>query len=202
MATPCSSKVLGTYRSPVFTKLDMPNWHLQFSISSHSAFLILPFTFISMVAGFEGEMLGRTAGMQDADEIFQGRVAFWPEHAPQALLVYLQFFGDVDHGLCAVQIIAQQGFPRFQITGQESVGRFDDQFAPEIPVRFGARHDRFPEISCQWHRFSLIFNAKLKMMNAKLFKGRMRNAKLSGTVVFCVLDYSHENSGQLLGFTA
>jgi hypothetical protein len=60
----------------------------------------------STVTDLKRKALRRTAHLQKAEEILEGRVPFRTEHAAHALLVYLQFPGNISDGFGGVQVVA------------------------------------------------------------------------------------------------
>ena len=106
---------------------------------------------VSMVTDLKCESLRRTAHLKKAEEILKCRVPFRTEHAAQALLIDLQFPGNIGDGFGGVQIVAQQRLTCFHIVHQEGIGRLNDQFASEGRVRLDPCHDCLPEIPCKRH---------------------------------------------------
>jgi hypothetical protein len=90
-----------------------------------------------MVTDLKRKALRRTAHLQKAEEIFEGRIPFRTEHTAQALLVDLQFSGDIGDGfgVGGVQVVAQQRLARFHVVHQECIGRLNDQLASNRPLK-------------------------------------------------------------------
>ena len=80
-----------------------------------------------MLADVQLQVLDTTAGGEEVDEVFQGRIA--GRHAAQALFVEVEFVGDGRQGGGGVEVVAQQSLAGVDVAPQESVGRLDQEGA-------------------------------------------------------------------------
>ncbi len=70
----------------------------------------LQLNFLLVLTDLELETLRRTAHLETAQEVLEGRVSLRAEHAAEALLVHLQFAGDFGDGFRCIQLVAQQRY--------------------------------------------------------------------------------------------